>query len=534
MTISRKIAQSIFYLLTLAALLGRAVTQVVSHDENQFIAAGQMIAHQGWLPYRDFPYTHMPYGAFLYALSASLSPFQYLAARFLGSLTWMGCVLLMAMIFRQIASRESPGSVAQVSWTYLLGEFALILVFLYHPISSYVLGAALNHSFSTFFSLLAFLFFLSAVTKRVSFRAGAFWSGLCVSIAACVRLNYASLVITLLIVWALYFFTTEPLGFTKWFLPFLGGVLLAALPALVLLALSPAHFYYANLVYIQLNTLYYQGILFKQTMDLTSKIRAFLDAVIHSPIDLVLYLISTGSGIAFLLRAIRVKSWMDWVGLAAAAFAAALFLSAFSPTPTQAHYFFAPLPFMLIMLSVLGAAVYCRSSWAYAAASVLLLAALSLSTSVSQAITQLTALAHPSAWTPVQVHGFAKSLGAQYHVPPGRILTLLPMLTDEVGYTPYPFTVTGPFSWRTSLLLSPSRRAIYGVTSPQELSSLLDAAPPVAILTGLEAPNAGFTFKDLGGLEKPFVEYAQAHGYKPISLSPAFLDQPMTLWVRQP
>jgi hypothetical protein len=130
--------------------------------------------------------------------------------------------------------------------------------------------------------------------------------------------------------------------------------------------------------------------------------------------------------------------------------------------------------------------------------------------------------------TPVQVHEFAESLKG--HVPRGRMLALMSMIPSEAGFDSYGFTATGPFSWRTSLLMTPARRADYGVTSPEELPGLLDGSPPDGILTGFEAPNAGFKLGDLGGLETPFVEYAEGHSYEPVSLSPAFLEHAIILW----
>jgi len=106
------------------------------------------------------------------------------------------------------------------------------------------------------------------------------------------------------------------------------------------------------------------------------------------------------------------------------------------------------------------------------------------------------------------------------------------MVPLEAGYDAYPFTATGPFSWRTSLLLTAQRRAQYGVTSPNELPQLLAVTPPVAILTGFEAPNAGFERQDLGGLETPLVDYALQHGYRRMQLTPSFLEHPLILWVR--
>ena len=57
----RRTVQAVFYSLVIAVLLSRSLTQGISHDERQFVAAGQMLADHGWLPYRAYPYAHMPY-----------------------------------------------------------------------------------------------------------------------------------------------------------------------------------------------------------------------------------------------------------------------------------------------------------------------------------------------------------------------------------------------------------------------------------------------------------------------------------------
>lgn len=524
--------EALFYLFVLAVLLSRAVTQVVSHDENQFIAAGQMLADHGWLPYRDYPYTHMPYAVAFYAFSARVSAYAYLSARILGALTWLGCIALLIAISRLLGWSFFKLAGSDPPWSVLLGEFVLVGIFLYYPDSVYVLGAALNHSFATFFSLLAFFFLALGITQHASARVAAFWSAACISMAACIRLNYASLVVILLGIWLAYLCGGARARLVQCMIAFCAGLLGAALPALALLALAPAHFYYGNLLYIQLNTLYYRGILFRQTMDLPSKVQSFLNDLVHSPIDIALYSIVLVVGLAFLVRFIRRRSPLDLLGLAAASFAGALFASCFSPTPTQAHYFFAPIPFMLIIVSLLGMTIYAQASLVQPFYALSLLALLAITARNTDPLGALAALTRPSAWPPVQVHEFAEGLISEQRLPPGRVLSLLPMLTDEAGFVPYPFTATGPFSWRTSLLLTSQRRALYGVTSPQELPAALNAAQPVAILTGFEAPNAGFTFGDLGGLETPFVEYAQAHGYRSIPLHPAFVGRTIYLWTK--
>jgi len=142
----------------------------------------------------------------------------------------------------------------------------------------------------------------------------------------------------------------------------------------------------------------------------------------------------------------------------------------------------------------------------------------------------LASLRDPSQWPPVQLHAVATDVRG--YVGKGRVLTLQPMLPLETGLDVYPFTANGPFSWRTSLLLTPQRRLEYDVTSPEELPALLREMPPDAIIVGLEAPNAGFERQDLGGLERPFSEYAQENGYEAVTLIPPYWPRGLTLYLR--
>ena len=404
----KRILQFIFYSLVFALLLSRAVSSGISHDENQFVAAGQVLADHGLLPYRDYAYTHMPYGLVFYALTASLSSYDYLAARILGAITWLACIFLIIAISRLIGRNFDKPADTSPSFAALFGEFTLIVLFLYHPISGYVLGAALNHSFATFFSLLAFLFFVRGIQGASFLRNMAFSSGLCMALAAWIRFNFASLIVILLAAWLVYALLLDRLRLASIIQPFIAGLALASLPALAVLLLAPAGFYFANVVFIRLNTLYYEGILFRQTMDLPSKISTFLNGVLHSPIDIVLYAVLILAGILFLVRFAKTRSVPHLVGLTAAAFAGTLFLTAFSPTPTQAHYFFAPLPFMLIIVALLGWQLYQRSRPAHLLMFVGLLLALALTIKIPNPAGQLATLLHPSDWTPIQVHDFAE------------------------------------------------------------------------------------------------------------------------------
>ena len=128
------------------------------------------------------------------------------------------------------------------------------------------------------------------------------------------------------------------------------GALLASLPALALAALAPRQFYYSNIVYIRLNTVYYEAILHRTGMDLASKLeRLWFRAAgptDSSPAVCVLLL----TVIAALLRARQRREKPDVARLTIAAMAVTLWMTAFAPTPMLLQYMSAPLPFLLILL----------------------------------------------------------------------------------------------------------------------------------------------------------------------------------------
>ncbi len=513
--------QYIFYLFILLLNLSRTAQWGFGHDENQFIAAGQLLADHGLLPYVNYPYTHMPYGVFFYAFTASISNYDFLAGRVLNAAAWLICCLLIVYIFRLIRGTNP-------SFAFLIWEFVIVFIFLNHPSMLLIAGLALNHSLASVFSLLALIFFIHSVHQRYSRPWTAFGCGVCISLAALIRFNYASLIVVLFLLFWIYELVLNPPRILSSFLSFFGGLLTAALPALGLIAVAPNGFYFTNFVYTRLNTVYYQELLYKLNMDLGSKITGFLFHI--SPLDFILYALLLSVGVISFVQYIRKKSPIDLIKVAVAAFAFTLFLTAFAPTPTQQQYYFAPLPFLVIILAMVGSDVYQINKLGLYLTILVVLFALDPQLNISNPLDGLKNLSNPSQSTPIQVHDFGEEI--KQYVPKGRILTLIPMIPLEAGYDIYPFTATGPFIWRTSLLLTTQRRAKYGVISPEELPAILNQDPPDAILTGFEDPNAGFIRNDPGTLETPFVNYAKENGYTPISLYASFIGRPITLWVR--
>jgi hypothetical protein len=523
-------AQAIFYLAILALLISKTVSANISHDENQFIAPGQLLAYHGLLPYVDYPYTHMPYAIPFYALSAWLSEYDLLAGRLLNTITWLGCILLVVAISR--ALHRDPGMRARGTppWAQLLWEFALVYAFVHHVALQFVLQAALNHSLAAFFSLLGAWFYVGGTRRQTPAGRAALLSGACLAAAGLARFNYASLLPVILVCWLLHGLRDGGAGALRPVSGYLGGALTAGLPALVLAAWAPRQFYYGNLVYIRLNTVYYAGQLRELGMSLTSKLSGFLSLAWAHPLDLLLYGVLLYTGVACLVQVLQRKPEADLARLGLAGCAAVLWMSAFAPTPALLQYLAAPLPFLFILVTAFRIRVRRQQTLARAAGALAVLAAATVSIHLDNPLRSLQALAAPSAWHPVQLHQLALEVGE--YVPSGRVLALQSMVPLEAGLEAYGFTATGPFSWRTSLLLTPERRREYGVTSPEELPSLLDGMPPAAILVGFEAPNAGFERGDMGGLETPLENYAEAHGYTAVALQPPFWRRGLTLWLR--
>ena len=528
MRLLKRSVQAIFYLLILCLFVSRSASSGFSHDENQFIASGQLLADRHLLPYVDYPFTHVPYGVAFYGLSAALSDYDFLAGRLFNALAWAICAILIILIVRLFSRRQH----SDPSLPQLFAEFILVLIFLDHPIMAHIDGVALNHSFATLFGLLALFFFgralqLSANVRRASFASGAF-----AGLATFIRLNYAALGAVLLVVWILYAFTISSSHWRSSALPYLAGLAAASIPAVIIAAVAPQHFLYSNVVYIRLNTIYYHEMGYRLNMTIISKLQSFLGMLQQSPVDIILYGALAFFAVAASVRYVKTPSAASLLDLALGGFALALALSAFAPTPTQPQYFFAPLPFLLVILGVLIARLERMNLYAGLAAPAIALVALFATTRIPNPVAEIAFLSRPSQWTAVQIHDFDVSLKQYVH--DGRFLSLLPMLPLEAGYDVYPFTAAGSFPWRTSLLLTPERRLQYGVTSPEELSQLLQDDPPSGILTKLESTNDGFVRNDLGGLETPFVDYAAAHGYRSVPLSAKFLRRTVILWIKQP
>ncbi len=69
-------------LATIALFLwAKSMGRHLDHDENQFVASAALLARKSLLPYRDYPYFHMPYQVFVQALVFRATNHLLLGAR---------------------------------------------------------------------------------------------------------------------------------------------------------------------------------------------------------------------------------------------------------------------------------------------------------------------------------------------------------------------------------------------------------------------------------------------------------------------
>ncbi|MBN3040296.1 MAG: hypothetical protein JW867_04145, partial [Candidatus Omnitrophica bacterium] len=85
---------SIFCTLFLL-LFSLSMNTPLDHDEHQFIASAKLFADNSLLPYIDYPYFHMPYLVFIYALLFKLSASPLIAARLFSVLCNLATLMLI-------------------------------------------------------------------------------------------------------------------------------------------------------------------------------------------------------------------------------------------------------------------------------------------------------------------------------------------------------------------------------------------------------------------------------------------------------
>ena len=508
------------FLFALLVLFSRVVSAGISHDEYQFIASSQVLVNQGLLPYVDYPFLHMPYQIPVNAAAILLCAYHLLAVRILNAVFFLASVMT---VFFLVSRRFQT----QPGWMRGLAGFLSSMLLLFDPTLTGMDGRALNHALPVLLSLLAFALF-EAWTRGKRASLTLLGCGLLVGLAIGVRLSFAVLLAPFFVI-LLWVPRLQPFRKrVKNTAVFLAGAGAALLPAGLLVIAAPRNFYFGNYVYIRLNTIYRQEVLFQGSMTPLAKAQYFGETVLSHPASLILYagLLLTAAYLA--ARLVRREGRESAVLLLAVLLSLALLAAGFAATPLWPQYFFAPMPFVLI--SAFSGLAMIPKALPRLLALGGIAAALILGFPWHQTARQLGVLAAPAQWVPVQAHEVAEQV--QSIVGDGKVAALAPIYPLEAGLETYSPFIVGPFVWRTAPLLSQDGRRQYDLLSFHEIEAALNADPPAAILTGFET-DYGFDANSFGQLEKPLLDYARKHHYQPArTWKPGFWPADITIWIK--
>ncbi len=495
-------------LAALLLLVGLSLRRGLNHDEHQFIAGGALIAREGQLPYRDFPYFHLPLLPLIYALLFGESGPLLLPARLLSAM----CAWLTAALFFIAAWRRFTGVSA---WQRLGMAAACVTLLLAAPLFSYTSGRAWNHDLAMLLAVGAFFAHSDGLLERrrpLWLGAG----GLLLGLAADVRLAYGLLAPAFLL--AIWFYPAVPMRIRRQgTFVFCAGVAVGMLPALIFLTLDPAGFWFGNVEYVRLNTQYYR------------EIRG-ADAAMDLPGKLVyagrLFFSQPGNWLPFALLAAllwplraALAARAPWRVLGAATnkprshfrllFALALLpfalVSALVATPSQPQYYTLLLPWGVMAVLYALPPRPSRTGRALLLAVAVLAAALAAPAYAPG----IAALARPGERVSAALRRDGQFIA---RLTEGRrVLTLAPAYPLEGESTIYPEFATGAFAWRVAPLLSPAERTERRVVGVDELPALLAAHPLRGLLVGIDNDDAA--------AEAPLVALAQASGFVPVELA---------------
>ena len=472
------------------------VSKPLSHDEHQFLASAFMVAQYNHHPYQDFAYFHMPNLVYLYA-PLFLLPYPFLLARiFVGIFSIGICFLIFFTAYSLFAEKEKLGS--------LIIPISITILFVHSPLFEYASSYVWNHSQSVMFAIMAFLFHTVAI-RRNNPLLPLFLSGLCLGMAIGIRLTYAPLVAPFLLATMIY--SRSPVK-EKAFqvMAFSGGGLLANLPTIYFFLTSFDNFIFGIFGYPVLNTSYRQDTSFPRAMTLIGKFEYIKDFVFANPIDLMILIVAVSSLMLLGIEKMRHPKPIRFEIGFLIMLLPFVIMGAFAPTPSWYQYYFAIMPF-LILLSLYALASIQRSI----VINLLILFISIISFFQDHHLlykSSILDLLHPGEWYPVRVAQESEIIENIVDSKDGKgaILTLSPIYAIESGLPIYDEFVTGPFAWRVSEMLSDEVADNRGFTKPSRIRDFFETEVPRAVLTGGE--------KDY--LEASIITEAQRLGYQPV------------------
>lgn len=506
-----------FTLALLALMFGRSMMRPFDMDEHQFVAPSQFLNETGALPYRDYPYFHMPHLIYIHAAAMKWVPYKLLAARTVSVLCGWGTVLLLAAAGWGML-KALPGRTRCL----LVGGF--LAAYLCSQLFAYTNGWAWNHDAAMFCAVAAFLVQCRAMkSARLWLLAAA---GALAGLAIGIRLSYALIVVPM----GVWIFVGPTAWTRRGRTAGLALAVLAALtalvPALVPWADDPTTFVFGNLGYAELSRRFYAN-MNEGYASIPAKFGYLFRKFLSDPGNAFLFL--TG-GYALAVAYWKHRAWRttlaNELGLLFALMPA-LLIGVWGPTPTQQQYFFMLLPF-LALAGMAAAALDCGSGlglirwrrvviWAALAPAVI---------GLPRWYWPVVFAPDVERWTPVQVHRIGEWVRAECG-PDARVLTADPLFALEGHMRAYPEYAVGRFIFHVGPWTDPASRGRLKIAYGDDLERMLASRPPDAVLRDRKSPTEALT------------NYARRHGFRRLECSlhsgvPLRADESFELWVRPP
>lgn len=518
-------------LLIFLIVLSQAVIQSYHRDEHQFITPGALLAAHGLLPYRDYPYFHMPNVAFFYGALFRVFEHRLLAARVLSAVFAWGTVALILWHANRTMLRAKFALWARYA---VLAAFAILCTGA--SLFAQAVGFAWNHAIPVFFVLAGFLLQLAA-SHRERARGLLFVSGMALGFATGTRISFAPLAAPLLL--SILLFPRFALRERVLSIVLVGcGLFVSLLPSFYFLARHPQQFLFGNFSYPKLATVWREYPAdHPDIATLVDPERGLIDPGKQPPPrpigekfedffkktfvrNLPVFLLFGLIGLPLCLWQVLRRSRAPTDGTRGSQDAWLFFLvlpfvlwGCFAPPRHHVQYMYALLPFIFLSVMI-GLTGLDFARWpARLVVFGTIVCGVWMVPRALESYAPVRSLFSPPTWGTLRVHGLAEEMrerlaagasdGANAGPGTAKVLTLSPILPLEGGLDIYPGFATGPFAWRSAHVVPAAKRRAMGVVSPFELESFLDTDPPRAIF--LE-PGAG---RD----NKPMEEYAGRHGY---------------------
>jgi hypothetical protein len=324
-------------------LLAHSLFKPLDHDEHQFVASGALLARHGVLPYRDYPYFHVPYLVAIYAAIFLLTDHLLLGARLCSYFCSIATFVVLSARMRWLL-REQPRGFRR------LVIFASVLILLASPAVQATTGRAWNHDLPTLVLLVAYLV-ASADPKQPISSSRFIMCGALVGFATGTRLTFAPAAGAFVLAILTCPSITRPQRCRHTF-SFLLGFTVALIPCALFIAMAPRQFIFGTFQYPLLNMVFRQSKRYLHGVTASEKLRVLFVQVLGRPGNLFILLVLIVS-FAALRRQGRDAFERRFDLRLLMLLVVMLLVGALVPTPLFPQYFFTPAVFM-VLASVAG------------------------------------------------------------------------------------------------------------------------------------------------------------------------------------